>query len=308
VLPTFLAIGLLFVGVGFRQDDKPTQSADPKLSARELEFQKLLRDAHNKERKKADLPALVVSARLANAASLHAKDMAQHHEMTHDGSDGSKGDERVHRAGYLFIRTGENVAAGHKTVAQVLKDWMTSDGHRANILGDYSEIGGARVLGDDGVAYWVVEFATPVPKIDAKSAVGQWAHSVNELRKAKELEPLTSVHELDTVAAAVATELATQKGKVEPTLYQEVYKRVETSGYQYKRINLSIARAHWDAGELARAMGAAVDSEKTVLGTHKDVGVGVGVDSEGVPVWVVLLATRLDAGESVKPDDPNQSK
>ncbi|WP_406035825.1 CAP domain-containing protein [Nocardioides sp. NBC_00163] len=36
---------------------------------------------------------------------------------------------------------GENVAMGYRTGAEMHRGWMNSDGHRANILGDYTHIG-----------------------------------------------------------------------------------------------------------------------------------------------------------------------
>lgn len=38
-------------------------------------------------------------------------------------------------------RAGENVAEGHPTPQAMFDGWMRSAGHRANILGDYTDIG-----------------------------------------------------------------------------------------------------------------------------------------------------------------------
>ena len=53
---------------------------------------------------------------------------------------------------------GENVAMGYPTGAEMHRGWMSSDGHRANILGDYTHIGIAFVV-VDGTSWGVQVFA-----------------------------------------------------------------------------------------------------------------------------------------------------
>lgn len=53
---------------------------------------------------------------------------------------------------------GENVAMGYRTGAEMHRGWMNSDGHRANILGDYTHIGIAFVE-VDGTTWGVQVFA-----------------------------------------------------------------------------------------------------------------------------------------------------
>lgn len=53
---------------------------------------------------------------------------------------------------------GENVASGYRTGAEMHRGWMNSDGHRANILGDYTHIGIAFVE-VDGTTWGVQVFA-----------------------------------------------------------------------------------------------------------------------------------------------------
>ena len=59
----------------------------------------------------APAPPLSMSPVLASAAAAHARDMAEHGELTHTGSDGSQPAERITRAGYPWRASGENVAA-----------------------------------------------------------------------------------------------------------------------------------------------------------------------------------------------------
>src|SRR5262249_47682177 len=66
--------------------------------------------AHNRVRKEEEKPALALSEKLCQAATAHAKDMAEHHTGGHVGSDKSTVAERIKRTGYPYIVVGENVA------------------------------------------------------------------------------------------------------------------------------------------------------------------------------------------------------
>lgn len=53
---------------------------------------------------------------------------------------------------------GENIARGHNSVARVMAAWMSSDGHRKNILrASYGSIG-VCCIEIDGIWYWVQLF------------------------------------------------------------------------------------------------------------------------------------------------------
>ncbi|MDX3661038.1 CAP domain-containing protein [Streptomyces sp. ID05-26A] len=89
----------------------------------------------NAERAKVNCPALKSNAALNTAAQRHSVDMATKNFMGHTGSDGSTMVVRIERAGYTrWTRAAENVAAGYGTAAEVVRGWMNSSGHRANIL------------------------------------------------------------------------------------------------------------------------------------------------------------------------------
>jgi len=92
-------------------------------------------EAHNRVRAAHRRPPLAVSAPLEAAAREHALDMSRHRWMSHRGSDFSSPFRRMAVQGYAFRRAGENVAAGYDSVDSVMRGWMLSPGHRANILG-----------------------------------------------------------------------------------------------------------------------------------------------------------------------------
>lgn len=281
------------------------QDAAPKLSPKDRSFQFAVRDAHNAERKRESKPKLVISPLLVETARVQAQDMATRREMSHEGSDGSTVDTRAKRLGYRFLNVGENVAAGHKTIAKVIKDWMGSEGHRANILGDFTEIGAARVTGDDGVMYWVVVFGTPVPNIDVAAAPTALLAELNVERKAKQLAEVRVSSELQTVAQAAAQSLA-QSDVAKPALDpKKIYQDAKANGYEYKNINLSLANGVFEAKAVVKALAAAPQSQESVFGDHEHLGVGLAVGDDGITHWVVLLASPLSAEErpASKPSD-----
>ena len=117
-------------------------------------------DAHNAERVKRGKTPLVVSPLLTIAAQKHAEWMVEN-GMSHTGEGGSRPWDRAEKEGYDYSSIGENVAVGQKSVEQVMKAWMTSAGHKANILGKFQEIGIGIATNENGSKYWAVVFGTP---------------------------------------------------------------------------------------------------------------------------------------------------
>lgn len=112
----------------------------------------------NAERGKVGCSALTLNATLTKAAQAHSQDMAAHQNMSHTGSDGSAPGDRITSAGYAWSSYGENVAYGYSTAEQVMAGWMSSPGHRANILNcAFKEIGVG--LAQPG-SYWTQDFGT----------------------------------------------------------------------------------------------------------------------------------------------------
>ena len=118
----------------------------------------------NAERAKAGCPALRQNAALGTAAQRHSDDMAARNFMGHTGSDGSTFVVRIERAGYTrWTRAAENVAAGQRTAADVVRSWMNSAGHRANILNCALKDIGVGYRYRQGTTYghyWTQDFGT----------------------------------------------------------------------------------------------------------------------------------------------------
>jgi uncharacterized protein YkwD len=113
----------------------------------------------NLQRINAGLPLLTRDSRLTAAAEAHALDMATMGTLSHVGSSGYTVGTRVNIQGYCYSVVTENIASGWKTVALVVRGWMESPGHRANILNPQVKEYGVGRAGD----YWVMIFAAPRP-------------------------------------------------------------------------------------------------------------------------------------------------
>ncbi|WP_030713292.1 CAP domain-containing protein [Streptomyces sp. NRRL F-2580] len=115
----------------------------------------------NKERSAAGCGALTMNAKLSAAARTYSDTMARSGVMSHTGPDGSTMTSRVEAAGYGWSRLGENIARGQADPDAVMKAWMNSSGHRANILNcSFKEIGIGVHKGDGG-PWWTQDFGTP---------------------------------------------------------------------------------------------------------------------------------------------------
>ncbi|TMR21557.1 CAP domain-containing protein [Nonomuraea turkmeniaca] len=99
-------------------------------SAAETAVVKLTNDA----RVKNGCRPLIHDRKLHLAAERHSADMAANNYFDHDSRDGRTFDRRIRAAGYAFTRAGENIAKGQPTAAAVVRAWLNSPGHRANIM------------------------------------------------------------------------------------------------------------------------------------------------------------------------------
>ncbi|XVS61296.1 CAP domain-containing protein [Actinosynnema sp. CA-299493] len=112
----------------------------------------------NGERAANGCPALAADGRLAAAARAHSADMAAQNYFDHVSKDGRSFVDRVKAAGYP-APGAENIAAGQRTAEAVLKGWMDSPGHRANILNcKLKTLGVGLARGGSYGWYWTQNF------------------------------------------------------------------------------------------------------------------------------------------------------
>ena len=101
---------------------------------------------------------------LEDAADIQALDMARASFIDHTGSDGSSPTQRLARTGYQWRLTGENLALGPTSSAEVVQGWLGSPGHCANLMdARFTEMGLARRTANDAARtpYWAMTLAVP---------------------------------------------------------------------------------------------------------------------------------------------------
>ncbi|MET9557626.1 CAP domain-containing protein [Streptomyces sp. NPDC006645] len=113
----------------------------------------------NAERTAAGLRPLAGDPRLTLAAQAHSDDMVARGFYSHTSPDGRQPWDRAAAAGCAHRGIGENIACGQRSAAEVVRGWMDSPGHRANILKpDFTHIGIGLRGGGEMAMYWTQLF------------------------------------------------------------------------------------------------------------------------------------------------------
>ena len=118
----------------------------------------------NESRLRSGLRALVINPKLTEAARLHAEQMAGWQRLAHtiEGARYPTMQARLQAVGYAYANAAENVAWNQRTAADVMRTWLNSNGHRANIMDpSLTEIGTAVAYSVKGEPYWIQVFGRP---------------------------------------------------------------------------------------------------------------------------------------------------
>lgn len=86
----------------------------------------------NRERKKQGRDSLQTDEKLQKAADKRAKEIAT--RFSHVRPNGTMCDSVLDEYYISYSSTGENIAAGYPSAKNTMKQWMSSSGHRSNIL------------------------------------------------------------------------------------------------------------------------------------------------------------------------------
>jgi len=141
----------------------------------------------NFERQKQNLQAFSFSEKLSQASLSHNNTMVTCSKtygastcLTHQVNQLSEPPffERIKATGYNPKSASENIAWGHTNPALVVGAWIKSSGHRANILGNFKDVGCDFVDSQNGSykgMYWTCDFGvsfsigsiTPAPTKNA---------------------------------------------------------------------------------------------------------------------------------------------
>jgi uncharacterized protein YkwD len=135
-----LTCGFAVANDGSRQAPTDTGAAETELKL--LQIEKNIVMYTNEERERRGLAPLVIDPGLVRSARRHAIWMASNRSLQH-----------------TLQSVAENIAAGQPTSPAVVQAWMSSSGHRANILNaGHGRIGVAAYRTDDGTIYWCQQF------------------------------------------------------------------------------------------------------------------------------------------------------
>ena len=110
----------------------------------------------NQERAKSGLKALSTDSALMNSAREKSADMSKNNYFSHTSPTLGSPFDQMKAKGIQYKAAAENIAMGQQTANEVVKGWMESPGHRANIMnGSYTHIG----IGYDANGnYWTQQF------------------------------------------------------------------------------------------------------------------------------------------------------
>jgi hypothetical protein len=124
-------------------------SAAPPPATAEAQFASLL----NSARQASGKAPLVVNTAVATTSRTWSATMRSRDAMSHDPNLVAN----VARVVPDWRRVGENVGVGYD-VAQLHNAFMASSGHRANIMGDYNQVGIGVVNSSDGTVWVTLRF------------------------------------------------------------------------------------------------------------------------------------------------------
>lgn len=187
IISVFIFCGLFITGIAESRwrDASPDRSSVPDIDITQLENK--IHALINKERAKKGLSALLKDERLQKVARKYSQDMVKRKFFSHNDPDNRSFYDRYKAAGFqCCIRIGNTTCLGAENIAQailysssfykdgktfyswntedkiaesVVKQWMSSKGHKTNILTPYFKRQGIGVIfSDDGKAFITENF------------------------------------------------------------------------------------------------------------------------------------------------------
>lgn len=130
----------------------PISSGDYTTESTTMQEQKLL-NLLNHDRAANGLPALTLDSELSRIARIKSCDMKQNGYFAHESPTYGNAASMLTRFGYSFAGVGENIAH-HASVEKAEAAFMSSTGHRANILGSqWTKVGIGICIDNNGFVY-----------------------------------------------------------------------------------------------------------------------------------------------------------
>ncbi|WP_083258588.1 CAP domain-containing protein [Cellulosilyticum sp. I15G10I2] len=110
----------------------PTTPTAPSNSV--VAYENKVLELVNVERQKAGLKPLQMDEAVRNVARKKSEDMQAKKYFDHNSPTYGSPFDMMKKFGISYQTAGENIAMGQRTPEEVVKAWMNSPGHRANIL------------------------------------------------------------------------------------------------------------------------------------------------------------------------------
>jgi hypothetical protein len=179
-------------------------------------------DFTNQERSKLGLPTLTLNPTLSQSASLKAQDMFANNYWAHTSPSGKSPWDFFKSVNYRYSIAGENLAKDFYDTDSVMRAWMNSPTHRANIVNTkFKEIGIGVVNGVlNGVETTLVvqHFGTPVTTFVATKT----DQPVNQV--APEAEPVKEEVVVESVnaPAVVNTQVLASQARFNPLVISKI--------------------------------------------------------------------------------------
>jgi uncharacterized protein YkwD len=139
------AIVLLLADPGAPGPTKATTKPAPKVQPTAFKLHPVeenVVEQTNAMRARHGLPPLTVDRRLVQSARAHTAWMTRSRRLRHTS-----------------LPVAENIAMGQQNAQEALRSWMSSSGHRANILSrNHRRIGVSAYSSPDGTVFWTQQF------------------------------------------------------------------------------------------------------------------------------------------------------
>lgn len=243
----------------------------PLESSEKKEIKETLSDGEiikitNEYRNDEDLWPLKENKLLNEAAMKRINDMFERQYFEHIAPDGSDISDTMNIVGYKYIIVGENLALGYfKNSKDLVDAWMTSPGHRANILNSkYTEIGVAHKMGifKGEKQYLAVQvFAKPLsecpsPSISLKNEIENEKVDIEELKKDLEVFD-RKIDSIKTEINDVSSEISVLIGQGQSLINQGNQSIAKGNQVYRATKDRDAAEEYWNEGEALQEEGQA---------------------------------------------------
>lgn len=152
--------------------DKKVEQGSPNKTGSHSALEAEIVTLTNQERADDGKSALAVDAQLVKAAQIQAANMAKRFQQTNDlnlavdhnmwGVSQPTLLTRIDFVGFEWTAIAENVAGGFNSAQDVVDAWMSSAGHRANILSTSNDLIGVGTASHNGTVFYVQVFGNSV--------------------------------------------------------------------------------------------------------------------------------------------------